>query len=763
MRSISMRAAATAAILFAGLSSPLTPAASAADASAAEGVSLTEIVVTAERRAESIQSVPLSVTAITGNTLTKFDQVNFDDYAHLVPNLSFGTGNTFGITNGREITIRGIAGFNTTSYYINDTPLPLSIDPRAINLERVEVLSGPQGTLFGSSAMGGTVRLITRQPDLNNGFGSADAQGYVIHEGGPGYMVSGTYNLPIIDNQLALMLSGYSTYNPGVFTGEYGIPTSPGDLIVPASQPLQSVDHLGNDVEGGATIALTYRPAALDALTITPMIMHQNESDNGFPLADYYTQNLIQVRPLNIRESDTDIWTFGNLTMKYAAPFGAFIDSTTYFHRYARDTEDGSELISIGGYGGPPIPTCVADTYCASPSPNWVNTNQFTEELRFESGFAGPVQLVAGAFYNKTRLSIISEEVLPYDGLGEPAFTENIPRVYEETAGFVSATYKVFEPFELSAGVRYSHLEYSNIYIATGWINGGIGCDVPSPTGCQSYSPAFHSEKEATPRYTAKWKFNESNMIYANASKGYRIGGENAQLPSICDADWPPGTSQYKSDSLWSYEIGSKNTWLDGKINSRVAGFRIDWNQMQQSILLACSFHVTQNVGSAVSKGAELEVDAAPFEGLYLNMTLGYDDAALTSVAPGAPLPVGSPLNGVPRWTGSLLSDYSWPTSFGKGFVRGQYSFTGRSISNNNPVSVYVAMPAGRERGSYSLVNLFVGGKHESWEASLFVKNLCDVRGNLGDEQSEISELPGRPRWQISQPRTIGIDVKKQF
>jgi iron complex outermembrane recepter protein len=764
MRNISRRAAAIAAASCAVLAPLATPAARAADTPADDSTTLTAIVVTAERRAENIQSVPLSVTAISGATLAEFDQVSFDDYAHMVPNLSFGTGNTFGITNGREITIRGIAGFNTTSYYINDTPLPISIDPRAIDLERIEVLRGPQGTLFGSSAMGGTVRLITRQADPSNSFGSADAQAYVVHEGGLGYMVSASYNLPIVDNQLALMLSGYTTYTPGVFTGEYGVVTTPG-LSLPPGATSQTVDHLGNDVEEGETISLTYRPAALDALTITPMIMHQDQSNNGFPLADYYTQNLTQLRPLNIRESDADVWTFGNLTLKYAAPFGSFIESGTYFHRYSRDTEDGSELISIGGYGGPPLGgTCTAaNVYCPSPSPNWVNTNQFTDEFRFESSFPGPVQLVAGAFYNKTRQFIISEEVLPYDALGEPAFTENIPRVYEETAGFASMTYKPFDPLELSAGVRYSHLEYSNIYIATGWINGGVGCDVPSPAGCESFGPATHSERVATPRYTAKWRFDESNMLYINAGKGYRIGGENAQLPSICNSEWPPGTSQYKSDSLWSYEIGSKNSWLDGKINSRVAAYRIDWNGMQQSILLACSFHVTENVGSAVSKGAELELDGTPLAGFYVNLGVGYEDAALTSVAPGAPLPVGSPINGVPRWTGSLLGDYSWPMSFGKGFVRGQYSFTGTSTSDNNPVSVFVAQPAQRERGSYSLVNLFVGGKHESWEASLFVKNLCDVRGNLGDEQSEISELPGRPRWMITQPRTIGIDVKKQF
>ncbi|MGD0503215.1 MAG: TonB-dependent receptor [Steroidobacteraceae bacterium] len=761
------RAARTAAaVLFIELtSSPLSSPAVAADADTPsdEPTSLSAIVVTAERRAESIQSVPLSVTAISGNTLAAFDQVNFDDYAHLAPNLSFGTGNTFGITNGREITIRGIAGANTTSYYINDTPLPISIDPRAIDLDRIEVLRGPQGTLFGSSAMGGTVRLITRQPDLTQSFGSADAQGYVIHDGGPGYLVSASYNLPILDNQLALLVSGYSTYNPGVFTGEYGIATTAAPpsysggawptLTVPASQPRQTVTHLGNDVEAGETISLTYRPAFLDALTITPMVMHQDQSNNGFPLADYTTQNLIQVRPLNNRESDDDIWTFANLTAKFAAPFGSFIESGTYFHRYSRDTEDGSELISIGGYGGPPLGgTCVAGVYCPSPSPNWVNTNQFTDELRFESAFPGPVQLVTGAYYSKVRQWIVSEEVLPYDQFGNPAFTEDIPRVNEEVAAFGSLTYDILDKVELSVGVRQSHLEYSNIYIANGWINGG-----------PSFSPAESGQRATTPRFTAKYKFDESNMVYANAAKGYRLGGANSVLPSACGSPYADEETPYKSDSLWSYELGTKNSWFDNRVNTRLAVYWIDWKNIQQSILLGCSFHVTENLGTARSRGAELEVDGTPLPGLYVNAGLGFEDAALTSAPAGSPLPVGSPLNGVPRWTGSLLGDYSWPVSFGREFVRAQYSFTGSSISDNNPTSVLNPTLAQRERGSYSLLNVFVGGKHESWETSLFVKNLCDVRGNLGDEQSEISELPGRPRWMITQPRTIGIDIKKQF
>jgi outer membrane receptor protein involved in Fe transport len=381
-----------------------------------------------------------------------------------------------------------------------------------------------------------------------------------------------------------------------------------------------------------------------------------------------------------------------------------------------------------------------------------VNTNQFTDELRFESAFPGPVQLVTGAYYSKVRQWIVSEEVLPYDQFGNPAFTEDIPRVNEEVAAFGSLTYDILDKVELSVGVRQSHLEYSNIYIANGWINGG-----------PSFSPAESGQRATTPRFTAKYKFDESNMVYANAAKGYRLGGANSVLPSACGSPYADEETPYKSDSLWSYELGTKNSWFDNRVNTRLAVYWIDWKNIQQSILLGCSFHVTENLGTARSRGAELEVDGTPLPGLYVNAGLGFEDAALTSAPAGSPLPVGSPLNGVPRWTGSLLGDYSWPVSFGREFVRAQYSFTGSSISDNNPTSVLNPTLAQRERGSYSLLNVFVGGKHESWETSLFVKNLCDVRGNLGDEQSEISELPGRPRWMITQPRPIGIDIKKQF
>jgi iron complex outermembrane recepter protein len=194
-----------------------------------------------------------------------------------------------------------------------------------------------------------------------------------------------------------------------------------------------------------------------------------------------------------------------------------------------------------------------------------------------------------------------------------------------------------------------------------------------------------------------------------------------------------------------------------------VAGYRIDWNNIQQSTLLPCTYSVTLNAGTATSTGAEIEADVAPISGLNISVGAGYDNAKITSVPAGLMgFVTGQSLNGVPKLTASLMADYSTPTSFGAAFIRPQYSFTGRSFS----YSVISVQDGGRVRDAYSLVDLHVGAIHGPWEASLFGKNLFDVRANLGDEQSEVIELQSptvRPRWLIAQPRTIGIEVKYRF
>ena len=718
------------------------------DAPSVATASLESITVTAQRRRESIQDVPLSVTAISGDTLQKFGDFELADYAHIIPNLSFGTGGDFGVTNGLNVTIRGITGGRyrngqaTTSFYVDDTPVPPSLDPRVLDLARIEVLRGPQGTLFGSSAMGGTVRLITKAADAHGASGFIDVQGFDINHGGGGYDLSGTVDTPLIADELGLKFSAYSGYKPGVFTREYGYATTPG-FTVPASQPTGQVNHVGSDTQHGGMLTLTYTPTALPGLTITPMEIYQSSRGNGLPLADYETGNLIQLRPLNVGETYSDEWSFSSLTGKYETAFGSFISSSTWFNRHSYDNEDGTEVVSIGTFGPPP---CALSQYCASPSPSYINLNTYTQEVRFESSFSGPVQLIAGGYYNHSKSFTIQGEVLPYDAAGAPAFIENEPHSGNEVAEFGDITYTPIAPIELSAGIRAATLGYKNVYVADGWINGG-----------PSDSPTQHREHAVTPRYTAKYKITDTTMVYASAAKGFRIGGANQDLPPICNGEGPANPGSYRSDSLWSYEVGTKNTLFDGALRTRIAAYRIDWKNIQQSVLLGCSFSITENAGTATSTGGEFEADIAPLRGLDISLGAGFDNAKITSVpGDGSSFIVGQPLNGVPKLTASVLGNYSIPTAIGDSFVRAQYSFTGRSISYDNT-------SLGRERSPYSLVDLHVGVSRGPLEALLFAKNLLDKRANLGDEQSEVAEIPGRPRWLIAQPRTLGIELKYAF
>ena len=712
--------------------------------------SLEAVIVTAERRSESIQEVPLSVTAISGETLEKFDDLGFNDYAHTIPNLSFGTGSDFGVTNGRTVTIRGItggryrSGLATTSFYIDDTPVPLSLDPRVLDLERIEVLRGPQGTLFGSSAMGGTVRVITKAADSKQVLGSIDVQGFDINHGGAGYDLSGSVNVPLIPDELALKAAVYNSYKPGIFTRQWGIATTPG-YIVPASQTPGAESHVGDDSEVGGMVSLTYTPAAIPGLTATPMVIFQSARSNGMPLADFSPANLVQIRPLDVGESTLDRWSFEGLTLKYHAPFGTFISSSTGFHREALDNEDGTEASQTvfgPAYATPPL----GPVYLPSPAPSFLDLTAFTQEVRFESSFEGPAQVILGGYYNHGT-SHTGQDITEPLVAGQYGYIQDVPHANNEVAEFADLTVTPLSGLELSAGVRAASLQFKQHNFWYGWINGGV-------------TDVFiaHSESAVTPRYTAKYQIEPGAMVYASAAKGFRNGGANS-VPDQCGA----AGGEFKSDSLWSYEIGSKNTLFDGRMNTRVAAFRIDWSNIQQSILLPCTYSVTSNAGAATSTGAEFEADIAPLHGLNLSFAAGYDDAKITSVPAGATgFVVGQALNGVPKVTASLLGEYTVPTDYGAGFVRAQYSFTGRSVS----YSVIPVQDGGRPRASYSLVDLHVGATTGQWETSLFAKNLFDVRANLGDEQSETVELQSpvvRPRWLIAQPRTIGLEVKWRF
>jgi iron complex outermembrane recepter protein len=721
-----------------------------------------EVIVTAERRSESLQTVPLSMDAISGVTLENLGDKNFFDYASSIPNLSVGigtgaggNGSGFGVSSTRAVTIRGVAGNNTTGFYLNDTPLPLSLDPRVLDLERIEVLRGPQGTLFGAGSMGGTVRLITRQPSLQQTSGKVDLEGSKVNHGGGGYSADATLNVPLIEGSVALRASAFSAFEPGYFTRKWGYVTSP-PIPLPAGAPIGEKKGVGASQNTGAMVSLAIAPTAVPGLTITPTFIYQRSVSNGYPLADFTPNNLVQIRPLNVPEAVDDTWEFAGLTAAYATSLGRFVGSGTYFYRNAFDLEDGTEFSSVI-FPGP------LDYYVAAPLPNNLYTKTINGEARFESTLPGPVQFVLGVFSELTTRRFF--EPYPVPGLNAASdgtigtdllFYENAPNADRQRAVFLNVSYDVTSKLQLSAGVRRAYLEHEFLFTADGFGNGG-----------PSSNYGHHTEYDTSPRYTAKYQFAPEQMVYASAAKGFRIGGSNFILPPDCApalaiAGITSG-QPFNSDSLWSYEIGAKNAWVDGRIKSRLALYHIDWKGIQQTTTLGaidpiCGFNVTTNSGAARSDGGELEIDAAPLQNLTLNFAAGYENARITKVEPGSLTVVGQPINQVPKWSGSATVQYSVPLGERALFVRSQYTYAGMRKS-----FVDVAPPTGRTLDSYSLVNLRFGVTQGPWEVALFARNLFDVRANLGDINPEVGELPGRPRWLIATPRTIGLQLRRDF
>ena len=729
------------------------------------GADLSEIVVTAQRRQESLQETPVSVTALTGQQLTDFGAKDFVDYAKSVPDLSFGMGGSpfgggaYGYSSTRQIVIRGVAGANTTSLYIDDTPIPNVVDPRAFDLERIEVLRGPQGTLFGASSMGGTVRLITKTPDPVETGGNVVLQGSDINAGGGGYDISGSANVALVAHNIGLRLSVFDAFDPGYFTKVFGIANVPGVDFAPGTQVSGSA-KVGDTRKYGGTASLLITPETLPGLSMTPLVMLQRFDVNGYPLADDSASNFTQVRPLNVAERSLAQWQLYAFTAKYTARFGDLISSTGYLHRYSQDVEDGTMwFAAFQDYYYSPLP------YLAATVLQTYESREVTHELRFQSHLRGPVQFTAGFFYQRAATSSPFSYSIP--GLdaasGHTLGSDNIAYLTQntlskQTAGFADITYSPLAKLELSAGVRKT------------WVDDSGHQSLQQPPSFNADSAYSFEQKQqpVTPRFAARYSFDANDMTYVSASKGFRNGGENAPATGPC-ADGarmlglPAGVPvPFYSDSLWSYEIGLKNLWDAQKIASRAAAYFIDWKNMQQTVLLpVCGIPALLNTGAARIVGAEWEITARIAPRLQLDAGLGYEDGKITdarTLSNGQVLgfPVDTPLSGVPKWTASLRASYSVPTSIGDAFVRGEYSFVGSSLSLANGGT-------GLHRAEYSLLDLRGGLQSGDWVTTLFIKNVFNRAANYGDIVTAAGVVPGQSRLVVAQPRTIALELQRSF
>ena len=781
-----------------------------------------EVIVTAQRRSESLQDVPLSITALSSAALEQRAVKTFFDYAGEVPSLAFGYSGD-GSGTARTISIRGISGDNTTGFYIDETPVPDSIDPRVLDVQRIEVLRGPQGTLYGARSMGGTVRLITEQPNLTAFSARISANGGKTTEAdAENYGVDGAVGVPLIEGTLALRAVGFYQHDAGFFKRRFL--SNPADVTnLPANAtpltlgglPTTTVKNVGRVNSYGGALSLAFK--ASEALMVTPRVMYQKSQANGFLYADggsylvpapppgtvvpvdMHPAGYLQARFFDLPESSVDYWTLASVGVTYEAGAASFLSSTSYFDRTVDETEDETDFLwanllapfdglPLGNVNNPNAPIYHA-VPIASNIKELKQIHRFVQEFRVTSKLTGPWQYVAGLFFSDTRGRV------PFAGYYPPALAPGI----SQTAGFVvqgipglpipvnpaipdeifaqSYDTKVSEP------AAYGELSYAfspqwkatvglrgyRIKTETGGYLEGIAFGGPRITDPTTST----TEEGVNPKIALDWTVAPGKLVFAQAARGFRPGGLVPSIPGNSASD-PLGcfaqlqalgytsaaqTKSYKSDRLWDYEVGAKTSWAADRLTVNGSVFVNEWDQIQQLVALACGFQFRANSGKAEVKGFDLELHGRPIANFDTSLGLGYQRARITQASPQLPaLKVGDRVYEVPDWTGNVSASYTAPL----GEQRSLVAAASYSYTGDS-VSASVDSNHPRLRPGYSILDLSLAYHMRAWQIAVVGKNLTNDEANLGDNRSLAAETLGRPRIVVNTPRSMGLELRGRF
>ena len=715
----------------------------------ADEATLQEVVVTAERRSESLQDVPAAITALSGEMLDELHLQGNADLAQRVPSLAFDV-----LSPGEStLSIRGLGtsyGLEpAVSYYLNETPLDVRTDGYTgapdidfFDVDRVEVLRGPQGTLYGSSSMGGAIRVLTAQPNFSAFAVNAEVGGSVMDGGGVGYLAKSAVNIPLSSNLAVRVVGGYE-YVPGyvnrVIPGDFGDPHPTNDLLV---------QRRTNDAElTNGRIIVTWKPT--DALTITPsLVFSQIRAGNN---SQYYTNLPDFTTAAYYPSPQSSRLTVGNLLLTYELGFAEFLSSTSSLSHDVDTCADFTLFFAnLAPLYGLPYPPNTPGTDCLTSS-----NPGFTQEFRLTSPTDQPLRWVAGAFFSHDRQHSVemTDSAAFADAIGQTdgsnLYTFNQSVVDQQAAVFADLTYKVSSKFELTAGDRYYELRDSLENVQTGAFAG-------------SSQPLVHAKASGnSPRFVISYHPLSDALLYATAAKGYRPGGPNVGLPSnigctLTNAYQP----LYDPDSVWNYELGAKTEFLQRRLAVNVAAYRIDWTNVQQAVTdPGCGSIFVANVGSARSKGVEAEINFKVIPELLVSVSGSYTDALYQSIAgpfqSAAAVSAGDPVPDVPRQKLFVAGDYTRRIADYSGFLHVDWSHQG---------SVPTGFTFNATRPAYSALDAAVGVRRDHYEVSIYGHNLTHSTGILFIQQSTVYSYGNLFQTQIATPpRTVGINIGLHF
>ncbi|MHB8475182.1 MAG: TonB-dependent receptor [Steroidobacteraceae bacterium] len=648
---------------------PAMSMAAAGDADTGASSGLEEIVVTATRRIERLQDVPISVMAFSQEKLDAQGLKNIDDLSRLSPGVNFQRNGMSSAGNyndeGSDINIRGVdstAGTSTTGIYIDDSPIQtrhigfgsINAFPALFDLDRVEVLRGPQGTLFGAGAEGGVVRFISPEPDVNKSAGYARVDAATTDGGAPSYEGGAAFGAPIIEDVLAFRASA-SFRRDGGWVDRVGYSLSPNNTVA-----LPTPVYNGNTTEANAnssettTARLAVKWKVSDTLEITPSIYYQRLqiSDTSAywislsdPASNVYRNGNFGTNPSN------DAFTLSAIKIQWNLGFASLFSNTSFYDRNQNATSDYTQYLratwnSFGELANV-FPSTGDNGYALFED----DQRNFYQEFRLASSDTNArIVWNAGLFFSHLSENVpesiidqtLNSEVLSFSGPNPPVpvcapaaglpcpngliYNGPIDRVVDkQIAAFGEVAFRLTDTFKATLGLRVSKVDYTGSVNETGPFLGTTIITSSSAT-----------EKPVTPKAVLSWQPDHDNLVYVSGSKGFRPGGPNVGVGSICQSNLtslglsvvPP---QYSSDNLWSYEIGSKNTFLDHRLQINASLFYIDWNNIQQNVYLpVCGEQFTANLGKAKSEGGDVEVLYRPIDALTFDLTAAYTDARLT-------------------------------------------------------------------------------------------------------------------------------------
>jgi outer membrane receptor protein involved in Fe transport len=739
--------------------------ASAAAAPAA-GLQQEEIVVTATRRAEDIRRVPITVTAYSQAQMDDQGIKQIEDLARLTPDIQFVHTSGSAGNNSSNISIRGIysdVGASTTGIYIDDTPVQTrnvgyfssNPFPKIFDLERVEVLRGPQGTLFGAGAEGGAVRFLIPQASLTDYSGYFRSEVADTVNGDPSYEAGVAVGGPIVDDKLGFRVSGWSRNDGGYI-----------DRVSPDTGA--KVDTNTNyDISSVGTIALKWKP--VDELTITPSIYYQNiyahDRDQYWtqlsdPNGDQFAQAARLGQPVR------DQFGLPALKIEYDLDAFSIISDTSYFARQEQEQLDYTNYLGGLIYGDasffPPgdVPSEVSLD---------INQRSITQEVRAQSNDKDAfIVWTAGFFYSwnkQSQQSLFGNGqsffLHPVDELIDGKYGQRqwLDAYDEQEAGYGNIDVNVYEGLKLTAGLRVSNTSYDYSYNADGIINGGV-----------THTRGSQQETPVTPKFGVSYQVDPDNFLYATASKGFRPGG--AQEPvtaSLCAGDlkalgYANGTTPetYNSDSVWSYEAGAKDAFFDGRLRVDSSVYYIDWSNIQQQVRLpSCGFTFVTNSASATSVGGDLTARLQVTDALSVGGTAGYNSTTLDKTKKVNAVTIyeeGQRLGGPPL-TLAVWAQYNFPVMGYDAYVRTDYTFRSRTPSVDPRTFGYD--PGIQSAPAVGYLSMRVGVNYEGWELSAFANNISNAEQFL----STAHDIPGSPiYYNVSyRPPTAGLTAVYRF